>query len=163
MKRTIASRIHAAASAVTECVLYILTGAGLLYVPAVCITLLSVAMRPLIGEPFLLESMVLCIGAAGCAGAALLSFLRLRNKFWSWPIFLLLTLLTAATGLQTLHAANEVIEVSFGQLQFYPAVLLPFHLLWNLLPPTDQKHLAIGAALSALFCCAARCSVIVIQ
>ena len=137
MKRTIAGRIRSAASAVTECVLYILTGTGVLYVPAVCITLLSVAMRPLIGEPFLLESLVLCIGAAGCAGAALLSFLRLRNKFWSWPLFLLLTLLTAATGLQTLHTADEVIEVSFGFLQFYPAVLLPFHLLWSLLPSAE--------------------------
>ena len=77
------------------------------------------------------------IGAAGCAGAAFLSFCRLRNKFWSWPIFLLLTLLTTATGMQTLHTANEVIEVSFGQLQFYPAALLPFHLLWSLLPPAD--------------------------
>ena len=137
MKRTIAGRIRSAASAVTECVLYILTGAGLLYVPAVCITLITAMILPLIGEPILLETWVLCIGAAGCAGAAFLSFCRLRNKFWSWPLFLLLTLLTAATGLQTLHTANEVIEVSFGQLQFYPAVLLPFHLLWSLLPPAE--------------------------
>lgn len=137
MKRTIASRIHTAAAAVTECVLYILTGAGLLYVPAVCIMMITAIMQLLGAELILLETWVLCIGAAGCAGAAFLSFCRLRNKFWSWPIFLLLTLLAAATGMQTLHSANEVIEVSFGQLQFHPAILLPFHLLWSLLPPAD--------------------------
>lgn len=137
MKHTITNRLRAAASAVTECILYILTGAGVLYVPAVCLTLLSVVMQPFIGEPFQLESLVLCIGAAGCAGAAFLSFCRLRNKLWSWPLFLLLTLLAAATGLQSLHTADEVIEVSFGFLQFYPAVLLPFHLLWSLLPPAE--------------------------
>ena len=59
MKRTIASRIHAAAAAVTECMLYILTGAGLLYVPAVCITLITAMILPLIGEPILLETWVL--------------------------------------------------------------------------------------------------------
>ena len=137
MKRTIVQRLRAAATAVTEFMLYLLTGTGLLCVPAACLTLITAIVQALIGEPFRLEAWVLCIGAACCAGAACLSFTRLRNRYWSCPLFLLLTLISAATGLQTLHTANEVIEVAFGQLQFYPAVLLPFHLLWSLLPPAE--------------------------
>lgn len=124
-------------STIIEDALYLLTGTGLLYTPAACLILITTVTMTLGGEPILAESWALTLGAASCAGAAILSLARLRHRYWSWPLFLLMTLLATASGTLMLHLANEVIEVSMAQLLFYPAVLLPFHLLRSIFQPAN--------------------------
>ena len=124
-------------STIIEDALYLLTGTGLLYTPAALLTLITSIVMALGGESILPESWVLPLGAAACAGAALLSLARLRSKGWNWAVFLALTGIAAAMGALMLHLANEVIETSMAHLLFYPAVLLPFHLLRSIFPPAD--------------------------
>lgn len=137
MKSGANGSVHTVMSAIAEVALYLLTGTGLLYTPAALLTLITTVVMALGGERFLPESWALSLGVASCAVAALLSLARLRNRYWSWLLFLVMTLLAAASGALMLHLANEVIETSMAQLLFYPAVLLPFHLLRSLFPPAE--------------------------
>lgn len=137
MKSGANGSVRTVMSAISEAALYLLTGTGLLYTPAALLTLITTVVMALGGERFLPESWALSLGVAACAGAALLSLGRLRSKGWSWGIFLALTGIAAAMGALMLHLADEVIEVSMPQLLFYPAVLLPFHLLRSLFPPAE--------------------------
>lgn len=129
--------VRSVLSTIVEDALYLLTGTGLLYTPAALLTLITSIIMALGGETILPESWVLPLGAGACAGAAVLSLARLRGKGWSWAVFLVLTGIAAAMGTLMLHLANEVIETSMAQLLFYPAVLLPFHLLRSILPPAN--------------------------
>ncbi len=137
MKSEQKGTVHSILSTITEDALYLLTGTGLLYTPAACLILITAVTMTFGGEPILAESVALALGAASCAGAAILSLVRLRKRYWSWALFLFLTLLAAASGALMLHLANEVLETSMAQLLFYPAVLLPFHLLRSIFPPAN--------------------------
>lgn len=137
MKSTRKGIVRSILSTITEDALYLLTGTGLLYTPAAFLTLITTVVMALGGERILLESWVLPLGAGACAGAAFLSLARLRSKGWSWAGFLVLTGIAASMGTLMLHLANEVIETSMAQLLFYPAVLLPFHLLRSIVPPAN--------------------------
>lgn len=137
MKSDQNSTVRSILSTIIEDALYLLTGTGLLYTPAALLTLINAVVMAVGSETILLESWGLALGAAACAGTAVLSLARLRHKWWSWALFLTLTCFAAAMGALMLHLANEVIEVSMAQLLFYPAVLLPFHWLRSIFPPTN--------------------------
>lgn len=134
MKANQKGTVRSVLSTIIECTLYLLTGTGLLYTPAALLTLITVIVMIIGGESLQTESWALSLGAAACAGAAILSLARLRSKRWNWPLFLALTVFAAAMGALMLNQADEVIETAMAQLLFYPAVLLPFHLLRSLLP-----------------------------
>lgn len=137
MKSTQKGIVRSVLSTIIEDALYLLIGTGLLYTPAALLTLITSIVMALGGETILPESWLLPLGAGACAGAAFLSLARLRSKGWSWAVFLVLTGIATAMGTLMLHLANEVIETSMAQLLFYPAVLLPFHLLRSIFPPAD--------------------------
>lgn len=137
MKDTLRRKIRSVSEVVAEDALYVLTGLGLVYVPIAALLATAFAVMAFCGEPILTESWLLTGGLVCCAGAALCSLRRLRNRRWRWAALLIFAVLSGLCGAWLLRMADEPVEHSMALLLFYPAALLPFHGLYSLLPPQN--------------------------
>ena len=122
-------KLRSAGASIAGIMFWLLTGVGLVFAYPTAMIIIGTILPALWGEPLILESIVLAAGALCCALAALWTLSRLLHKRWNWLVQLILTSLAVICGILTLHSADEVIEVSMGQMLFYPALLLPFHAL----------------------------------
>ena len=109
----------------------ILTLLGLVCTPAAVISVAGFVGMALLGKPVMPVTLIMEVGFAACAGAAIWSNRRCRGLSWNLPVQAVIALIGSAAGAFTWQAANEPLVISLAALMFYPAVLFVLHGLWS--------------------------------